>query len=196
MSVGCFQRVVDSYADGFAHLAQSDVSALHAALVDNGFEGYVEPAAVEAHQTWHQHHTLGRAALDHCGSSSLRELAEEGRTHGGVRHTFQLGLLRGLGRRYFVPCDFRRPLQAAGLEASDGWFGSSMALSRELAHLAPALGIELTDGVVSDATALAILKHKPLGGTPLLSGTRSVWMMLWEAARLSAQHGCAVALAS
>lgn len=197
MSIGCFPRILDSYAEPYAHMAAADLVALNAALADADLDPYEEPSEKPAvYRTWHRRQTLGRAGLDHCGSSSLRELAVEGQRHGGVRHTFHLGLLREVGpRRYFLPVDFRRPLQAK-LELGNGWFGSAPALHRELAHLAPALGVSLEDGQVSDNTARAILAHKAMGDVPAhYAPLRDVWMMLWEATRLSAEGDFAVALA-
>jgi hypothetical protein len=71
-------------------------------------------------------------------------------------------------------------------------------LLNELRLLAGKLGIPLTNGDVTDATALAINAFEPLyegDSTELAEDERTAWLALYEGARLALQHNVALTLA-
>jgi hypothetical protein len=93
------------------------------------------------------------------------------------------------GGGFYVPTDFPDPLFDDHPDSSiAGVLGSSQRALRELVLVAPLLGIPLTDGVLSDAAADEI-NDEPDGP---LHAERYVWLKLFEAFRLSVEHGAVV----
>jgi hypothetical protein len=122
-----------------------------------------------------RHVALGRSKLDHHGARALAELAERGGK--GRRHLFQMVAFAAL---VYVPRDLRVPTSVT-LRGAHGMYslhvGSSRYLLAELVDLAPALGISLDQGVLSDGTARQINDECDTLAT--------AWLLLHEAARLS-----------
>ncbi len=71
--------------------------------------------------------------------------------------------------------------------------GSSFMLQGELIAIAPALGIRLTQGKLSDQEAEKI-NSEAEAESPLWI-EKAVWLSLFEAARLSIQHKTAICFA-
>jgi hypothetical protein len=92
---------------------------------------------------------------------------------------------------FYVPVDFPEVLFAEeGEELPGGMLGSSQRLLAELIDVAPALGITLADGELSDAEARRI---NALGEADRgLYREMIVWIALYEAARLSVRHRTAI----
>ncbi len=91
----------------------------------------------------------------------------------------------------YVPLDFEEVLVDDSEEiAGGGLVGSSQRLLAELQAVAPALGIALEDGELSDdeAERLAGEIHAETG----FWIEKAVWLDLFEAARLSVQHNAAI----
>jgi hypothetical protein len=83
---------------------------------------------------------------------------------------------------YYVPQDFTDVI----FDDSGGMIGSSHQLLRELVMVAPALGIVLENGELSDAEAKRI---NEVGASDIgLWIEYIVWIALFEAARLSIEH--------
>ncbi len=97
---------------------------------------------------------------------------------------------------FWIPVEFDRVLVE---ERLDGRFlGSSHRLRDDLIAIAPALGIPLADGgVLGDATAWRICDGDAFQDRPGSDAAdeRTTWLLLHEAARMSLQHGAAIALA-
>jgi len=93
---------------------------------------------------------------------------------------------------YYLPIDFKEVLfaEADDHELPGGMLGSSYRLRDELVRVAPSLGIELQGHVLSDAEAARIgrLTLKDEG----LYRELASWLALYEAARLSIEHGPAI----
>ncbi|MEC5385759.1 hypothetical protein VVD49_08490 [Uliginosibacterium sp. H3] len=93
---------------------------------------------------------------------------------------------------YYLPVDFHDVLFADD-EADDlpgGMLGSSYRLLEELVLVAPALGIDLQDGLLSDVEAERInqVTHSDEG----LHREYASWLALYDSAQLSIQHGSAI----
>ncbi len=89
---------------------------------------------------------------------------------------------------YYVPVDFPDPLYDDTDALVGGIVGSSQAAMRELVQVAPLLNIRLRNGALSNAQAKEIADED---GGPLYI-ERQVWLQLYEAFRLSIEHGTAV----
>ena len=96
---------------------------------------------------------------------------------------------------FYLPVDFPEPLFAdsAQSDVPGGIVGSSQRLLAELVQVAPALGITLRDGRLSDAEAdrIDFLASSEEG----LHRELSSWLALFEAARLSVEHRTAIVFA-
>jgi hypothetical protein len=91
---------------------------------------------------------------------------------------------------YYVPVDFEDVLfDEEGGDLPGGMLGSSQRLLAELIAVAPALGITLAGGELSDAEAALINARTADDG---LSRELTVWIALYEAARLSVRHQTAI----
>jgi hypothetical protein len=91
---------------------------------------------------------------------------------------------------YYVPVDFEEILFLDDEDASGaGIVGSSQRVLKELVAVAPALGIALSDGRLSDAEAQRI--DAETDGAPLFA-ERLVWLSFYEKARLSVEHRTAI----
>lgn len=88
---------------------------------------------------------------------------------------------------FYLPVDFREPV--FGDTVLGGIVGSSVRLFDEVCACAPALGIELVDGVLSDAEAARV---NDLAVEGELEREHTVWIALYEAARLSIAHRTAI----
>lgn len=87
---------------------------------------------------------------------------------------------------YYLPVDFGEPVFG---EFTGGMVGSSVRLLAELEKCAPALGITLVDGELSDAEAKRI---NQIALESDLEREYVVWIALFEAARLSVAHRTAI----
>ena len=93
---------------------------------------------------------------------------------------------------FYLPVDFRDVLFASS-DNSDlpgGMLGSSFRLLEELVRVAPALGINLSEGNLSDEEAARIDVLAGSGGG--LWRELASWLLLYESARLSIEHKTAV----
>jgi hypothetical protein len=92
---------------------------------------------------------------------------------------------------FYLPIAFDRVIVDSHDRIPGSMLGSSIALQHELIAVAPALGIKLADGILSDDEVARlttdIFDEKPL------SIERIVWLSLFEAARLSMQYKAAIA---
>ena len=91
---------------------------------------------------------------------------------------------------YYVPIDFEDVLTDETPEMDGGLLGSTQALQRELTEVAPALGIELVDGQLSDAQVTAIQSR--IDQEDGLHIELMVWLCLFEACREGIAHRTAI----
>ena len=89
---------------------------------------------------------------------------------------------------FYAPIDFQDVIADDRLVG--GLLGSSFRLRDELIEIAPALGISLQNGQLSDEEADAVNAGTE-DGMPL-SIEKMAWIALYEAARLSIQHKTAI----
>jgi hypothetical protein len=91
---------------------------------------------------------------------------------------------------FYLPIDFSPILIDKTQRVPGGMVGSSLCLMEELTWVAPALGIRLDGQTLADSEAEAI--NASLEAQEGLFIERIVWLSLYEAARLSIEHGTAI----
>jgi hypothetical protein len=94
---------------------------------------------------------------------------------------------------FYLPIEFKEPIGDDQNRIPGGILGSSFMLRKELIAAAPALGIRLENGQLSDHEADR-LNGEIEAESPLWI-EKAVWMSLFEAARLSIEHKTAVCFA-
>ena len=110
-----------------------------------------------------------------------------------VASTFESHLLcHSDAEGFYVPVDFEEVIFAEEDEADlpGGMLGSSYRLLEELVLVAPALGIALTDGELSDEEAARL--GDGMGEDEGLYREIESWLLLYESARLSIAHKTAI----
>ncbi|MFC8384168.1 hypothetical protein [Nocardia sp. NPDC057272] len=94
---------------------------------------------------------------------------------------------------FYVPVDFDEVLFVGeDVDIAGGMVGSSTALMRELVYVAPYLGIELVDGVLSDAEIGRIRTMLDSDSPHPFDRELITWLLLFEAARVSIENGTVV----
>ncbi|MGA2255916.1 MAG: hypothetical protein ABSG53_14815 [Thermoguttaceae bacterium] len=91
---------------------------------------------------------------------------------------------------FYVPIEFKDVIVNDDGRIPCGMLGSSFALLKGLQAIAPALGIRLASGKLSDEEAEKI--NSEVENQPVLWIEKTVWLSLFEAARLSIQHKAAI----
>ena len=91
---------------------------------------------------------------------------------------------------YFVPIDFPDIIADRAGELHGRVLGSSQQALADLVRTAPLLGIPLNGRELSDGDAWAIAKAPDESHPYWIE--RKVWLSMFEAFRLSVEHGCAV----
>lgn len=91
---------------------------------------------------------------------------------------------------FYLPIDFADVLFDETERVPGGMIGSSYRVRDELTVVAPALGIELSNGALSDDVAEAI--NRDVENQSGIWIERLVWLALYEAARLSIEHRSAI----
>lgn len=94
---------------------------------------------------------------------------------------------------FYVPIDFRNIVFDEKERIPGGMLGSSQRLMEELVSIAPALGISLRGGKLSDEEAQRIDDETESESGLWIENV--VWLSLYEAARLSIQHGTVIMFA-
>jgi hypothetical protein len=138
------------------------------------------------------HHRIGRplTPLPDGGDPIDEVLAAEYERPQFVSHLVHFSDAQG----FYLPVDFSEPLVAGpGDFVLGGAVGSSVALRRELADLAPALNIPLVDGEPTDETATQLGSERQCKSHPF--GTeRMLWLIMFDAATQSLAHRSAIRL--
>jgi hypothetical protein len=92
---------------------------------------------------------------------------------------------------FYVPIDFPEPLYATReIEIEGGMLGSSQGVLRELVRVAPLIGIQLKDGVLSARQAREMSEEEP-GKHPYWL-ERQVWLTFHEKANASVRYASAI----
>lgn len=93
---------------------------------------------------------------------------------------------------FYVPVDFTQVV----IDPTDQdrilgqYLGSSFQLQRELQEISPKLGIGLVEGKLLDSEADSI--NQCVSNDGPFSNEKLAWIALWEASRLSLEHGTAI----
>lgn len=92
-----------------------------------------------------------------------------------------------------MPIEFRsrEPLYSDNAQIG-GLLGSSNAVMQELIGVAPLIGIELTEGELSDQQAAQLASENAHAETVEFGRERQVWFTLYEAAKHSIEHHTAI----
>ncbi|MGW5106688.1 hypothetical protein [Nocardia sp. NPDC004123] len=92
---------------------------------------------------------------------------------------------------YYLPIEFGEPLYGEDLDIDGGLVGSTPALLRELVYVSPHLGINIVDGVLSDAEITRIYAEQGdyLDNPHPFYRERETWIHLFEVARVSIENG-------
>jgi hypothetical protein len=199
MSVGCFVGPIrSSYIDEAQESAQVFVDCINRTLTRNGLPNYKESEC--APDVYHDD-LFGRSTLDHHSASCLLKLAEVAMHNGHAPHFGLLAL--NPYRVAFLPIDFNEPLISGYWERIwdtevEIWIGSVPRLFAELVVLAPVHGIRLVGRQLPDEIAQKINDFAALydgDDCSLSEDHRTAWLLLYEGARLAAQHSVALSLA-
>jgi len=91
---------------------------------------------------------------------------------------------------FYLPINFDTVIKDKDGKIAGTWLGSSYGLIKELVHVAPVLGISLTDGLLSDETADEV--NDKAWSSSRYSDELMAWIALYEAARLSIEHNSAI----
>ena len=91
---------------------------------------------------------------------------------------------------FYIPIDFTDVISDSEDRIVGDWLGSSYQLMRELTEVAPGLGIELLGDQLTDAEAEKLDAEADTGAELWIE--RTVWLSLFEAARLSIRHKAAI----
>jgi hypothetical protein len=94
---------------------------------------------------------------------------------------------------FYLPIEFKEPIGDDQNRIPGGILGSSVILQKELVAVAPALGIRLENGHLSDQEADRL--NREIEAESPLWIEKAVWLSLFEAARLSIEHKTAVCFA-
>jgi len=122
-------------------------------------------------------------------TAELYELVEEAASEWGAHLLCHSGC-----EGYFLPRDFPTPLEDAQRRGiAGGNVGSCAGLLRELAMVAPALGIRLEGGQLSDAEAARVYAASTRKEGPCWR-EQVAWLALWEKATTAMRHGAMLAL--
>ena len=94
---------------------------------------------------------------------------------------------------FYLPILFKEPIGDDQNRIPGGILGSSVVLQKELVAAAPALGIRLENGQLSDPEADRL--NREIESESPLWIEKAVWLSLFEAARLSIEHKTAICFA-
>ena len=94
---------------------------------------------------------------------------------------------------FYFPIPFTNILFDKKDRIPGGMLGSSVMLQKELIAVAPALGIRLDKGKLTDQEAQKI--NREVEAESPLWIEKAVWISLFEAARLSIEHKAAICFA-
>ena len=205
VSTGVLADLLQNDAEGAAHL-QEQLGVVNRVLADNGLPAHQEPTQLpptvrrdaQSGFPYSYLHHLRRAYAHAVSNPSWKAspfppdadpaddpvLEEEA----GMLESHLLCHSDAEG--FYVPADFDEVLMDEQGELAGGLLGSTHALQRELATVAPALGIELVDGVLGDAQVAAIQRR--IDQEDGLHIELMVWLCLFEACKESIAHRTAI----
>jgi hypothetical protein len=186
MSIGFHVRVATYIGD--PTIAEKELSEINQVLRQAGLSPYQEPETDPPgiYTIFGRFRCLGRAALDHNSASSFDELGQAAEQHLGADAKMLPLLLLGQPL-YFLPISFTDPLYMDNGYHTRQPLCSSQQTTSELVTLAKHLDIPLEGSLLSDATAQTINKAP--------DEPQVVWLTVFEAARQSVAHNCALVLA-
>lgn len=202
ITVGRLARWIRDGDEELAELVRGDMQRINWLLSANRLPDHIEPESLPR--------LLTRSHLDHMPYSWYARLQraiafsrqepeeftparedEDPLAHPYVRSELTLKdshlICQGV-EGYYVPIDFRYPVMVPGRQLGGRMVGSSQAATRELVTVAPLLGIRLSKGKLSNATAEKINKEQE----GAYYEERQAWLILFESFRLSMEHKASV----
>jgi hypothetical protein len=185
-----------------AELVRQDMCEINRVLTANRLPAYVEPESLPGlrrrsrldHIPYSWYARLQRAIAFSRQAPEEFPVADEdedalGHPHGRAELTLRRSHLICQGvEGYYVPTDFPDPLFDPRKKLVGRILGSSQAAARELAAVAPLLGIRLTRVKLSNAMAKTINEEED--GPYYYE--RQAWLILFESFRLSIEHNANV----
>jgi hypothetical protein len=202
ITVGRLARWLQEGDQECAELAREDLHQIDIVLRVNHVRPHVEPEWLPKlrrrsrldHMPYSWYARLHRAiAFSRQAPGEFAEAREdeEALAHPHVRAELALRrshlICQGV-EGYYVPLDFPDPLFDRRQRLVGNILGSSQAAARELAAVAPLLGIRLTRGKLSKAVAEAINEEED----GRYYEERQAWLILFESFRLSIEHRASV----
>jgi hypothetical protein len=203
--VGILAELADVDPDGVEHF-RGVFAAVNRLLAQNGLPAHVEPESLPAHSSRSAIGSYPYSFLHHLRRAYAYRLVDdtfyidESQRDQNVADDLTIQqLLEDMSSHlvchsdaegFYLPIDFEPVLFDESGEVPGCMVGSSYRLRDELFFVAPSLGIELADGWLSDAQADAINGYSQSETGPWIE--RTVWLSLYEAARLSIQHRAAI----
>ena len=199
ITVGALADMMKYDGEG-AEWIRANLTKVNAILESEGLGTFVEPESVELGNrcsmmsgSYSWLHYLRRAYAHHVNGRPVDViLGADNPTQDGLTldETMMMSshlLCHSDAEGFYAPVEFSEIIFDDSLPGA--MMGSSYRLRSELAAVAPALGIELVDGMLSDAEAERLNKTAPgaVGEAELWS-----WLSHWEAARLSIEHSCMI----
>lgn len=185
MSIGFHVRVATYIGD--PAIAEKELSEINKVLRQAGLPSYQEPEIdpPSIYTIFDRFHCLGRAQLDHSSASSFAELGQAAEQHLGA-YAKMLPMLLLAQPLYFLPISFTDPLYLDQGYHTRQPLCSCQQTTSELVRFAKHLNIQLEGSLLRDATAQAINKAP--------DEPQAVWLTVFEAARQSVAHNCALVL--
>jgi len=205
-NVGFLAYLLDNDAEG-AHYLQGALSAANRLLAEHGLPAHAEPSTLPALK-----HRARITSFPYSFIHYLRRASAHRRADPGWMAT---PLAKGEDptkdplldiefssmsshlichaddRGFYLPVDFSNVLVANDDRTVPGrLLGSSLYLMKELIEVAPALGIRLEDGQLTDDEATRI--DKRIDADNGLQCELVSWILLFEYARLSIEHRTAI----
>lgn len=207
ISVGLLADLIENDPESAAHF-EADFAVANRKLAEAGLPQHVEPRSLPPLDS--------RAPLDGLPYSFIHYLRRayahrvttpgwiatplpedvdptEDETLEDVAGMFESHLLcHSDAEGFYLPVDFEEVIFADEGEGDlpGGMLGSSYRLLEELVLVAPALGIALSDGQLSDEEAARIADS--MGDDDGLYRETESWLLLYESARLSIAHKSAI----
>ena len=205
--VGILADLIENDPESVEHF-EADFAAANRKLAEAGLPPHIEPRTLPPLES--------RAPLDGLPYSFIHYLRRayahrvttpgwiatplpedtdptEDETLEDVAHMFESHLLcHSDAEGFYLPVDFEDVIFAEEDETDlpGGMLGSSYRLLEELVLVAPALGITLSDGELSDEEAARIADS--MGEDEGLYREIESWLLLYESARLSIAHKTAI----
>jgi len=205
VTVGVLSDLLENDPEG-AEWMEEDLAAVNALLAANNLPAHVEPrdplpetsrASISSFSYSSLHYLrriYAHIAQDPAWKPTELEEGEdpiEDPVLGEVSNEMRSHLVcHDDAEGFYLPIDFTEVLMDDEGELPGGMLGSTQRLMEELLALAPALGIEVKNGELSNAEAKRL--NREVEKEASFCTEKMVWIALFEAARLSLKYESAI----